>query len=71
MATEIMTLADGLKKEVARNQELLVVYRSLPNNAGWFGSAMIQQDLQHATDAMLAGDCVKMLRAYEKLKGNE
>jgi hypothetical protein len=70
MATQITNLADGLKHEVARNQELLGHYAEL-GAVGIFGHTMIQRDLKMATDAMLEGDVVKMLQAYESLKNNQ
>ena len=62
-------LADGLKKELKRNRELIVMYMSIPT--GGFGASMIRQDIQAADKAILDGDVVAMLRAYNKLKENE
>lgn len=43
----------------------------LPSEAGMFGAAFIEADLREADQAVMSGDVVRMLRAYEKLKGIE
>ncbi len=71
MSTQIETLGTALPKEIERCQELLAEYKALPGNAGWFGAAMITQEIAAAHKAMMEGDCVAMIRAYEKLKACE
>ncbi len=65
------SLGTALPKEIVRNEQLLIQYAGLPDNAGWFASTMIQQDLVDAQLAMASDDVIEMLKAYEKLKGNE
>lgn len=64
------TLGDALPKEIQRCQELLGIYKSL-GHAGAFGHAMISADIAEAHKAMMEGDVVAMLRAYNKLKDCE
>lgn len=68
MATESKTLAEALPEEIARCQDLLVAYAAI-GPAGIFGAAMIRADVAAAHKAMIEGDVVAMLRAYEALKG--
>ena len=62
------TLGDALPREIERCQELLVAYAEI-GPAGAFGAAMIRADIAAAHKAMMEGDCVAMIRAYEALKG--
>lgn len=62
------TLGDALPKEMARVREVLGHYKEI-GPAGAFGAAMIEQDLRAADKAVMSGDLVAMLRAYETLKG--
>lgn len=62
------TLADALPKEIERCQELLTAYSEI-GPAGVFGAMMIRRDIAAAHKAMMDGDVVAMLRAYEALKG--
>ncbi len=64
------SLGEQLPKEQARARELLAQYREI-GPAGAFGAAMIEQALQRAAQAVMSGDVVAMLRAYEELKGLE
>lgn len=61
------TLADGLLAEQQRCRVLLEVYAGI-GPAGAFGAAMIRQDLADAEAAIMSGDVVAMLRAYEALR---
>ncbi len=65
---ETPTLADALPREIERCQELLGQYKAL-GPVGVFGHAMISRDIAAAHTAMMEGDVVAMLRAYETLKG--
>ena len=67
-ATTGSTLADALPKEIERCIELLTQYVAI-GPAGVFGAAMIRRDIAAAHKAMMEGDVVAMLRAYEELKG--
>ena len=62
------TLGDALPREIKRCQELLVAYAEI-GPAGAFGAAMIRADIAAAHKAMMEGDVVAMIRAYEALKG--
>lgn len=64
------TLATALPKEQARVRELLGHYREI-GPAGMFGAAMIEQSLRAADAAVISGDVLAMLRAYEDLKDIE
>jgi len=61
------TLADALPKEMARVREVLGNYKEI-GPAGMFGAAMIEQNLRAADAAVMSGDVVAMLRAYNALK---
>jgi hypothetical protein len=61
------TLADALPKEMARVRDVLGHYKAI-GPAGMFGAAFIEQDLRAADKAVMSGDVVAMLKAYNKLK---
>lgn len=65
------SVAEDILVELKRNRELLKVYHALPDGAGMFGATMISQDIDLAEEALAENDVVKILQAYEKLKGNE
>lgn len=62
-------LAEGLQRQISRNQELLEIYKTIPTGA--FGAAMIKRDLDAAIKAMAEGDTVAMISAYKALEGNK
>lgn len=64
------TLGDAFPRELARNRQLLELYREI-GPAGSFGAAMIQADIEAAEQALASGDVVEMLRAYPKLRDNK
>lgn len=61
------SLAEALPKEMARVREVLGQYRAI-GPAGTLGAAFIEQDLRAADQAVMSGDVIAMLRAYEQLK---
>lgn len=61
------SLAEELQKEQARVREVLGHYKAI-GSAGMFGAAFIEQDLRAADQAIMSGDIVAMISAYEKLK---
>lgn len=63
---EIRTLGTELPKEMARVRELLPLYDAIPT--GVFAATMIRADLDRAAKAMMEGDVVEMIRAYQALK---
>lgn len=65
------TVADEILIELKRNRDLLKVYHELPDGVGAFGAQMISSDIDFAEKALAENDVVKILQAYEKLKGNE
>lgn len=65
--SEITSLAEALPNEMARVREVLGIYKSL-GPVGMFGAAMIEQDLRAADAAVMSGDVVRMLQAYQTLK---
>jgi hypothetical protein len=64
------SLAEALPREQARVREVLSHYKAL-GSVGMFGAAFIEADLREADAAVMSGDVVRMIRAYEKLKGIE
>jgi hypothetical protein len=63
------TLGSELPKEMARvRDEVLPEYLAI-GPSGAFAAAMMRADLDRAAKAMIEGDVVEMLRAYESLKG--
>lgn len=61
------TLAEALPEEQARVRRLIGIYKSL-GPTGAFGAMMLEQALRVADAAVMSGDVVAMLHAYEKLK---
>lgn len=62
------SLAEALPREQARVREILGHYKEI-GPAGFFGASFIEADLREADAAAMSGDLVRMIRAYEKLKG--
>lgn len=60
------TLADALPREIQRVQELLPSYDEIPT--GVFAATMMRESIKAAHRAMVEGDVVAMIRAYEDLK---
>ena len=65
--SNITTLGDALPKEIARVREVLGHYKEL-GPVGMFGAMFIEQSLQAADKAIMAGDVVEMLRVFAELK---
>lgn len=68
MTTSTETLGDALPKEMARVRVVLGHYHEL-GNVGAIAAWLIEEDLRVADLAVMSGDVVQMLKAYEKLKG--
>lgn len=66
----VETLGEALPKEQARVREVLGIYKSI-GPAGAFGATMIEASLRAADQAVMSGDPVAMLRAYQDLKSIE
>ena len=61
------TLGDALPKEQARVREILGHYKEI-GPAGAFGAAMIEVSLRKADAAVMSGDLLAMIDAYNDLK---
>lgn len=61
------SLAEAMPKEMARVRQVLGYYKEI-GPAGMVGAAFIEQDLREADAAVMSGDVVRMLTAYQKLK---
>ena len=61
------SLAEALPAEMARVRTVLGHYLEI-GPVGQFGASFIERDLQAADKAVMSGDVVEMLRAYEALK---
>jgi len=66
----IETLGDALPKEQARVREVLAAFKEI-GPPGMFGAAMIERSLRAADQAVMSGDVIAMLRAYNDLKTYE
>lgn len=64
-------LIEGLLEEMNRVRELIKIYESLPDNAGFFGSSMMKVSITRAEKAIASGDVTEELRAFEDLKSFE
>lgn len=62
------SLGEALPAEIKRCQELVQVYRELPNGAGAFGAMMIQRDIDAAVRALASGDIIAMISAHRALQ---
>jgi hypothetical protein len=61
------SLAEALPKEMERVRVVLGHYKEI-GPAGMFGAGFIEADLREADRAVMSGDVVRMIQAYEKLK---
>ena len=64
------SVAEELPKEQARVREVLGHYKEI-GAAGVFGVTMIEQSLACADKAVMSGDVVAMIIAFDDLKGIE
>lgn len=64
------SLGEAMPKEQARVREVLSLYKAL-GPLGAFGAAHIEASLQLADEAVISGDVVEMIKAYEVLKDVE
>ncbi len=67
MAESLVTLGEALPKQQARVRSLVSDYREI-GPAGQFAIIMMEQSLRAADQAVISGDVVAMIRAYEDLK---
>jgi len=64
------SLAAAFPKEQERCRMLLKEYQEI-GPAGRFAAIMIEASLKEAEEAAMSDDLVRMIRAYESLKGHE
>lgn len=67
--TKPASVGEALPDEIARVTKLIALYATLEGGAGRFAIAMMQRAIKSAGDAMVSGDVVAMVRAYDDLKG--
>ena len=64
------TLGDALPKEQARVRGLISAYRDpMLRGSGEWAARLMEKSLQEADKAVMNGDVIAMIRAYEDLKG--
>jgi hypothetical protein len=64
------SLGEALPKEQARVRKLILQYRDpMLCGAGNFAAMMMEKALKEADEAVISGDVVRMIQAYEDLKG--
>ena len=59
-------LIDGLKNEIKRCEQLLEIYKSIPQGA--FAIIMIKRDIGRAEQALINGDIVEMIKCFKALQ---
>lgn len=64
---DTLTLGEALPKEQARVREILEHYKAI-GPAGIFGATIIEVALSEADKAIISGDIVKMIGAYNELR---
>lgn len=63
-------LGEALPKEQARVRELITQYRDpILKGTGELAARMMELSLQEADKAVMSGDVVAMIAAYQDLKG--
>ena len=65
--TDRKTLGERFPIEQARVREVLAAYKEI-GPPGAFASAMIEQALQRADEAVIRGDLAEMIMAYKELQ---
>jgi hypothetical protein len=69
MSKETESLGEALPKEQARVRKLIVRYRDpMLGGSGEFAARMMETSLQMADKAVMSGDLVAMINAYQDLK---
>jgi hypothetical protein len=63
------TLGDALPREMARVRDDVMPSYVAIGAPGRFALVMIRKSLDDAANAMVQGDVVAMMRAYQELKG--
>ena len=66
---DLKTLGEALPEEMARVRELIVMLRDpMLRGSGEIAARLMELDLQAADKAVMSGDVVAMIKAYEALK---
>jgi hypothetical protein len=60
------SIGEALPKEIARVQEIVAIYKTIP--MGHIAAALMQHDINMAHKAMIEGDLPGMIAAYKSLK---
>lgn len=60
-------LMEGVMAELRRCRDLLRAYEAIPTGA--FGAHLIRQAIREAEDAIASDDIIRLIQAYENLKG--
>lgn len=68
MSDDPKTLGEELPQEIARVRDLMGQYQQIGAH-GLFAVTMMERALRRADKAMIEGDIVEMIRAYQDLKG--
>lgn len=66
-----MNIIEGIQQECNRCRDLIKVYDELPNGVGVFAKTFIALDIIEGEAAIASGDAVRMITAYNTLKGCE
>ncbi len=64
------SVASDMPNQQARCRELLKVYHEIGPH-GRFAAAMLEASLREADQALASGDIVRILQAYQRLRGHE
>lgn len=64
-------LVEGLTDEIVRVTEIKNAYLDLPNNAGVFAAALMEDVLKRARAAQASGDIMAMMPALKELQAFE
>lgn len=66
------SLGEALSKEQARVRKLILQYRDpMLNGSGNLAAMLMELSLKAADEAIICGDIVAMIQAYNDLKGYE
>ncbi len=67
MTTEAQSIGSDMPNQQARVREILGLYKEI-GPSGAFGAMTIEADLREADEAVMSGDIVRIIRAYQTLK---
>lgn len=61
-------LVQGIAEQISRVTEIRAAYIALPNNAGAFAAALMQEAIDNAIQAQSSGDIMMMIACFNELK---